>query len=331
MSAAKVVMKRCWCCCIVLALVACEENPPAAYPPESPPVSASEASSAQEVRVDVDGDSYADTDPSALTDFRSTLDPHGTWAEDETYGTVWIPNRNEVGDDFAPYVAAGNWVYDDDYVWVSDYEWGWVPFHYGRWVWIDVMGWAWIPGRVYAPAWVVWRTGDDDYDYVGWSPMPPLWIWRGGVAVGIGFVPPARYVFCQRRDIFLPGVRERIVVDGRTTEIARHTRPYVPAQPTVVPRQQPYVRAQPVVTPRPFATPVPHGPLPSALHVEPPRPARPVPSEPSVQRARQFSRPSTAQPLGARPAVPHVVKPAPRPVIPRVAPPRPATGRAPHR
>jgi hypothetical protein len=318
-----------WRFIVLTLLVACEEHPRAAYPTEPPAVSASDASAAQEVRVDVDGDSYADTDPSALSDFRSTLDPHGAWVEDDTYGTVWVPNRGEVGDDFVPYVSAGHWVYEDDYLWVSDYEWGWVPFHYGRWVWSDGTGWVWIPGRVYAPAWVVWRMGDDDYEYVGWSPMPPAWIWHGGIAVGIGFAPPARYVFCPRREIFLPRIHSRIVVDDRAAEIGRRTRPYIPAQPTVGPRQQPHVRAEPAVAPRSLATPVPHGPSPSALHIEPPPPAK---SQPSVQRAQQFSRPSTAQPLGAHPAAPHVVKPAPRPVTPRKVPAlQPPGGRVPHR
>ena len=98
---------------------------------------------------------------------------------------MWVPNPETVGADFAPYVTAGHWALtdDDQWVWVSDYEWGSGPFHYGRWVWIDGTGWAWIPGGVYAPAWVVWQTGYYDEAYVGWAPMPPAWCWRGGVAV----------------------------------------------------------------------------------------------------------------------------------------------------
>ena len=60
------------------------------------------------------GDSagYADTDPAALTDFHSTLEPYGTWTDDPTYGTVWVPSPSVVGEDFSPYVSAGHWVYD---------------------------------------------------------------------------------------------------------------------------------------------------------------------------------------------------------------------------
>ena len=154
----------------LFAAVACEESEPAAYPPSPEP--------GEEVDVAAQSDAYADTDPSALQDFHPALDPYGTWVDDPTYGTVWVPNRDVVGDDFEPYVTAGHWVYDDDdgYIWISDYEWGWAPYHYGRWVWVDGTGWVWIPGRVYAGAWVEWRTGDEEYAYVGWAPLPPLWI-----------------------------------------------------------------------------------------------------------------------------------------------------------
>ena len=53
--------------------------------------------------------------------------------------------------------------------------------------------WAWIAGRRYANAWVVWRTPEPDYYYVGWAPMPPYWYWSGGVAVSFWVIPPAPY------------------------------------------------------------------------------------------------------------------------------------------
>src|SRR5678815_3106513 len=33
---------------------------------------------------------YTDTDPSALTEFKSTLDPYGTWQDDGQYGTCLL-------------------------------------------------------------------------------------------------------------------------------------------------------------------------------------------------------------------------------------------------
>ncbi len=285
--------------CQAALLTACAEPaPPPAYPttvtaaeygpPGVPPP--------EEVEIGVDGDSYADTDPSALSDFHTTLDPYGTWVEDSAYGTVWVPSPDQVGPDFTPYVTAGHWAYDDEYVWVSDYSWGWVPFHYGRWVWVAGRGWAWVPGRTYAGAWVIWRT-DADLGYVGWAPMPPLWIWRGGVAVGIRFVPWEPYTFCRRGDIFSPVVASRVVVAPRAEGIATRTRPYV--------------RAAPSAAGHPLAQPRMLGPPPAALGVAPAAVPHVSPMDRSTVRAQQFARPSTAQPLGARPAAPHVVQSAP--------------------
>ncbi|MCC6521169.1 MAG: hypothetical protein IT373_00775 [Polyangiaceae bacterium] len=129
---------------------------------------------------------YEDTDPSALGDFRAELDPYGAWVNDPTYGTLWVPSTATVGADFVPYRTAGRWAVAEDgsWVWVSDYSWGSVAFHYGRWVSMSGVGWGWVPGRTYAPAWVVWRVGAPGYDYVGWAPMAPSYLWRNGVAVG---------------------------------------------------------------------------------------------------------------------------------------------------
>jgi len=42
---------------------------------------------------------------------------------------------------------------DDGMTWVSDYNWGWAPFHYGRWDYNDSYGWFWIPDNEWGPAW----------------------------------------------------------------------------------------------------------------------------------------------------------------------------------
>jgi hypothetical protein len=178
-------------------------------------------------------DEYADTDPSALTEFQQPLAAHGTWVDDPTYGTVWVPAADAVGPDFAPYVSGGHWAMTDDgeWLWVSDYEWGYIPFHYGRWIWIPAYGWSWIPGRVYAPAWVVWRTGD--YGYIGWAPMPPAYYWSSGVAVSFWVVPTAAYVFCPTTYVFHEHVTTYVVHDRTTVHrVAAHTHPYRPARPT---------------------------------------------------------------------------------------------------
>jgi hypothetical protein len=170
-----------------------------------------------------------ETDPRALSEFRPTLDPYGTWVDDAKYGTVWVPNRDTVGDDFAPYVSAGHWALteDNDWVWQSDYPFGGVVFHYGRWVWVPGTGWAWVAGRRYANAWVTWRVPTDDYGYLGWAPMPPAWGWYGGSAVSLWWSPPAPYVFCPSGYAFSYNVHSYIVHDRYVIhDIAGHTRNY---------------------------------------------------------------------------------------------------------
>jgi len=178
-----------------------------------------------DVVVGADNNEYTDTDPSALTEFRPALEGHGQWVDDPTYGTVWTPSEAEVGTDFVPYQTAGHWTYSDDtnYVWVSDYSWGWAPFHYGRWAHVN-RGWGWIPGRTYSGAWVTWRTGGIGYDYIGWAPAGPEWYWYNGYAAAWTFGYTPYYGYCNR-GYFYDRHLGPYVVRGR--EYDNHTRPYV--------------------------------------------------------------------------------------------------------
>ena len=101
--------------------------------------------------------------------FHDQLAPFGQWRSSARWGDVWVPN---VGRDFRPYSSAGRWENTTEYgtVWVSDYEWGEIPFHYGRWVWDPDLAWIWVPGYVWGPGWVAWRQGGAN---IGWFPMPP--------------------------------------------------------------------------------------------------------------------------------------------------------------
>ncbi len=147
----------------------------------------------------------SDTDPRALDQFRSQLDPYGSWVNDPKYGTIWVPDRNIVGENFSPYVTNGHWALDsnNDWVWVSDFAFGDVVFHYGRWVWTSY-GWSWIPGDRYAPAWVTWRVPTSSYDYVGWAPAAPDYIWQDGYAVSVWYPPPFYWVFLPSAYLFSP-------------------------------------------------------------------------------------------------------------------------------
>jgi len=227
-------------------------------------------------------DEYADTDPSALTDFRAALDPYGQWFEDPTYGTIWQPSAGVVGGDFAPYETDGHWAYGGDYVWVSDYAWGWVPFHYGRWVYAT-NGWGWIPGRQYAGAWTTWRTGYGAYgNYVGWAPLPPTYYWNHGVAVGVGAVPPAPYAFCHSGNLFAPSLAGRMVAGPELATLGQSTRPYA------------------ATGGRTLAHPEIAGPTPASMHIAGALVTRPPTDNAGLARASQYAHPSTATALGAR-------------------------------
>ena len=102
--------------------------------------------------------------------FHRMLAAHGDWVYSDRWGEVWIPS--DVSRGFHPYYTNGHWANTREYgwMWVSDYDWGDIAFHYGRWVNDPDDGWMWIPGYVWSPGWVVWRSNDR---YTGWMPMPP--------------------------------------------------------------------------------------------------------------------------------------------------------------
>jgi hypothetical protein len=112
--------------------------------------------------------------PSAQQDLNNvyeTLTPYGVWVEMDPWGLVWKPDVNVVGSLFYPYLTRGHWMHTaQGWAWASDFEWGWLTFHYGRWLLAADYGWAWVPDTNWAPAWVDWRIGDT---YVGWMPKQP--------------------------------------------------------------------------------------------------------------------------------------------------------------
>ena len=277
--------------------------------------------------------SYADADPSALEDFRPTLDPYGAWVDDPSYGMVWVPDPSSAPG-FAPYLTSGHWALTagGDWIWVSDYPFGWVVFHYGRWVWIESLGWAWIPGRRYATAWVVWRVGDEGWDYVGWAPMPPTFIWLGGVAVVYRFGAPLPFVFCHSHHVFDRDVSGHIVATG-VRPIAGHTRRWhVPPASTHI--GPPLGTAHVPASARPITSAAPDA---RALAASRPVSVRPAPprhppfgtrtlAQPSAPLT--ISRPSTAPPphysMPHRPRASLAPRASAAPSPPRVTP-RPAT------
>jgi len=111
----------------------------------------------------------AQYDDVSLQTFYDELSPYGTWINDPEYGYVWRPDVDQA--DFRPYYSNGRWAMTEyGNTWVSNYDWGWAPFHYGRWMYNRYNNWVWIPDTTWGPAWVDWRSGGGNY---GWAPMGP--------------------------------------------------------------------------------------------------------------------------------------------------------------
>lgn len=131
----------------------------------------------------------------SLETFYEELSPYGEWIYDQKYGYVWRPDVDQ--DEFRPYYSNGHWEMTKyGNTWVSHYDWGWAPFHYGRWMHHSRKGWLWIPDTKWGPAWVSWRSGAG---YYGWAPLGP------GINININIglrVPDHYWVFVPQASIY---------------------------------------------------------------------------------------------------------------------------------
>ena len=158
-----------------------------------------------------------------VADFHEILAPHGDWLAVVPWGLVWTPSDIEPG--WRPYTH-GRWTFTHlGWTWVSSWEWGWAPFHYGRWSYHRTHGWIWIPGRVWAPGWVAWRSGDD---WVGWAPLPPQARWRVGHGLELegdldALIPVHGWSFAGERDFVSPRVEEFLAPLPRNGWLVRQT------------------------------------------------------------------------------------------------------------
>jgi hypothetical protein len=156
--------------------------------------------------------------------FYDELAPYGRWFTLDGYGWVWTPYGVSVG--WRPYTN-GYWVYTDyGWTWVSRWRWGWAPFHYGRWVFHRHHGWVWKPGRVWAPAWVVWRHHPG---WIGWAPMPPQIEWHDGVGLRARWdevdtiVEPHWYSFVEESHFAARDLDGRLELRSRNVTLLRET------------------------------------------------------------------------------------------------------------
>ena len=123
----------------------------------------------------------APAEPAAVPDFYDTLAPYGTWVDVGGYGQCWQPTAVVSNPGWQPYCDRGHWVDSNcGWYWMSDYSWGWAPFHYGRWFQHQRLGWCWAPDRVWGPSWVCWRSSQN---YCGWAALPPAAHFSAGIGM----------------------------------------------------------------------------------------------------------------------------------------------------
>jgi hypothetical protein len=149
--------------------------------------------------------------------FQASLSPHGTWHDSVSLGRVWHPRVEIPG--WHPYTY-GHWVYTDvGWTWVSNYEWGAIPYHYGTWTLEPELGWVWVPGYVWAPAWVVFRRGPS---YVGWAPVPPNY--SIGTSFGFDDYGADHFVFVRSGQFLAPEIHHHALPLARSRAIFADTK-----------------------------------------------------------------------------------------------------------
>jgi hypothetical protein len=148
--------------------------------------------------------------------FYDKLAPYGEWLWTPEHGWVWQPSGMPAG--WRPYTH-GQWVYTDQgWTWASSFAWGWAPFHYGRWAYLNPIGWVWVPGRVWGPAWVVWRYSGV---YAGWAPLLAGYdYWYGWSYYPVHY---SHWTFISWHHFCCSEVHHHAVSRARTKALFRHS------------------------------------------------------------------------------------------------------------
>jgi hypothetical protein len=164
--------------------------------------------------------------------FYTRLQSQGKWLQDPTYGYVWQPVQATEDQNWRPYTD-GHWVYTDrGWTWVSNEDFGWACYHYGRWVRRSDTGWIWVPGNEWGPAWVSWRESEgqgQNNGYVGWAPLPPEAEVNQNVRIeswadNYYDIGPTAYAFVRIADLAQPSYRRVIVPPTENATIIANTR-----------------------------------------------------------------------------------------------------------
>ncbi|MGH2574513.1 MAG: DUF6600 domain-containing protein [Ignavibacteria bacterium] len=133
---------------------------------------------------------------------------------DENFIFIWRPGVQDK--QWKPYIN-GRWEYTTHgWLWVSNYSWGWGPYHYGRWWNSKKYGWVWLPGYVWAPAWVIWKVSDA---HIGWCALSPNARWTGedGIVQYNYKHPDNQWVFIEKSK-FTNDINELSIVSPKENQ-----------------------------------------------------------------------------------------------------------------
>jgi hypothetical protein len=131
-----------------------DNNGMAGPPPAEPGAgqSAGDEAPGDQAANDVGGADMAPNTP-AWND----LDANGSWYNVPGTGYIWSPYAAS-GAGWDPY-GCGRWQWTPQfgYIWVSCFNWGYLPYQFGAWNYYNGFGWGWAPGIGRRHPW--WRGG----------------------------------------------------------------------------------------------------------------------------------------------------------------------------
>jgi hypothetical protein len=148
------------------------------------------------------------------------------------------------------------------------------------------------------------------WGYVGWGPVYPSYIWRGGVAVGYVATAPAAHVnFVPQGEVFSTSVGAHVVAGAPAAAIAAHASNYGGGQVASAPAAGgAHVAAAPGAGGSVASSPAPaaamRGPAPSTLGIPASNVTHVSPTDKGTMMAKSFAHPSTATQMGAHPPTP---------------------------
>jgi hypothetical protein len=160
--------------------------------------------------------------------FYDKLSDGGEWFQTDSYGYVFQPRVAAEDKTWRPYTD-GYWAQTEaGWTWVSNEDFGWAVYHYGRWANLVDAGWVWVPGADWSPGLVSWRVSKD-HKRVGWAPLPPEARVSQGEAIEAWVdtaydIGPEAYTFIDTEHFGESSYRSHVIPIEQNTTIITETK-----------------------------------------------------------------------------------------------------------